>query len=110
MSPKLQSDDGQHVVIRPLAYVAESDLEAYAEAKQFPIIPCDLCGSQATLQRKQVKQMLREWEKRHPGRVDSMFRALANLAPSHLMDRNVFDFAAVRATGQASGEGDRALD
>ena len=110
MSPKLQSDDGQHVVIRPLAYVAESDLEAYAEVRRFPIIPCDLCGSQPTLQRKQVKQMLREWEKRHPGRVDSMFRALSNLTPSHLMDRRLFDFAAVRATGQVSGEGDKAFD
>jgi len=110
MSPKLQSDDGQHVVIRPLAYVAESDLEAYAEAKRFPIIPCDLCGSQPTLQRKQVKQMLREWEKRHPGRVDSMFRALSNLTPSHLMDRRLFDFAAVRASGHASGQGDKAFD
>jgi len=110
MSPKLQSDDGQHVVIRPLAYVAESDLEAYAEVKRFPIIPCDLCGSQPTLQRKQVKQMLREWEKRHPGRVDSMFRALSNLVPSHLMDRNVFDFAGVSATGRVSGEGDKAFD
>jgi len=110
MSPKLQSDDGQHVVIRPLAYVAETDLEAYADARKFPIIPCDLCGSQPTLQRKQVKQMLREWEKRHPGRVESMFRALSNLVPSHLMDREIFDFAAVRATGKASGEGDKALD
>ena len=110
MSPKLQSDDGQHVVIRPLAYVAESDLEAYAKAKAFPIIPCDLCGSQPTLQRKQVKHMLREWEKRHPGRVDSMFRALSNLAPSHLLDRTLFDFASVRATGQMSGEGDKAFD
>ena len=110
MSPKLQSDDGQHVVIRPLAYVAESDLEAYAKAKAFPIIPCDLCGSQPTLQRKQVKHMLREWEKRHPGRVDSMFRALSNLTPSHLLDRTLFDFASVRATGQMSGEGDKAFD
>jgi tRNA 2-thiocytidine biosynthesis protein TtcA len=110
MSPKLQSDDGQHVVIRPLAYVAESDLQAYAEVKQFPIIPCDLCGSQPSLQRKQVKQMLREWERRHPGRVDSMFRALSNLVPSHLMDRHAFDFAAVRATGALSGEGDKAFD
>jgi tRNA 2-thiocytidine biosynthesis protein TtcA len=108
MSPKLQSDDGQHVVIRPLAYVAESDLQAYAEMKRFPIIPCDLCGSQPTLQRKQVKEMLREWESRHPGRVDSMFRALSNLVPSHLMDRKVFDFAAVRAA--VSGEGDKAFD
>jgi tRNA 2-thiocytidine biosynthesis protein TtcA len=110
MSPKLQSDDGRHVVIRPLAYVAESDLQAYAEVRRFPIIPCDLCGSQATLQRKQVKQMLREWEARHPGRVESMFRALSNLVPSHLMDRGMFDFAAVRANGEASGGGDKAFD
>jgi tRNA 2-thiocytidine biosynthesis protein TtcA len=110
MSPKLQSDDGQHVVIRPLAYVAEADLRAYAELRKFPIIPCDLCGSQPTLQRKQVKQMLREWEKRQPGRVDSMFRALSNLVPSHLMDRRQFDFAAVRATRELSGEGDTAFD
>ncbi len=110
MSPKLQSDDGKHVVIRPLAYVSEADLEAYAEVKQFPIIPCDLCGSQETLQRKQVKQMLREWEKRHPGRVASMFRALSNVVPSHLMDRKLFDFAAVSATGAAVEEGDQAFD
>ena len=110
MSPKLQSDDGQHVVVRPLAYVAESDLEAYAKVKAFPIIPCDLCGSQPTLQRKQVKHMLRDWEKRHPGRVDSMFRALSNLTPSHLLDRKLFDFASVRATGRTSGEGDKAFD
>jgi tRNA 2-thiocytidine biosynthesis protein TtcA len=110
MSPKLQSDDGQHVVIRPLAYVTESDLQAYAEVRQFPIIPCDLCGSQPTLQRKQLKQMLREWERRHPGRMDSMFRALSNLVPSHLMDRKLFDFAAVQATGALSCEGDKAFD
>jgi tRNA 2-thiocytidine biosynthesis protein TtcA len=110
MSPKLQSDDGRHVVIRPLAYVAECDLEAYARVKNFPIIPCDLCGSQPTLQRKQVKQMLHEWEKRVPGRVDSMFRALSNLVPSHLMDRKLFDFSGVRATGLVSGEGDKAFD
>ena len=110
MSPKLQSDDGKHVVIRPLAYVAESDLEAYAEVKRFPIIPCDLCGSQPTLQRKQVKGMLAEWEKRHPGRIDSMFRALSDLVPSHLMDRKLFDFASVRATATAPKEGDHAFD
>jgi tRNA 2-thiocytidine biosynthesis protein TtcA len=99
MSPKLQSDDGEHVVIRPLAYVAESDLEAYSEAKRFPIIPCDLCGSQTTLQRKQVKAMIAEWERRHPGRVDSMFRALSDIVPSHMMDRKLFDFSAVRGAG-----------
>jgi tRNA 2-thiocytidine biosynthesis protein TtcA len=108
MSPKLRSDDGRHVVIRPLAYVAESDLGAYAELKKFPIIPCDLCGSQPTLQRKQVKQMLGDWEKRHPGRVDSIFRALSDLVPSHLMDRKLFDFASVRATSGVSVEGDTA--
>jgi tRNA 2-thiocytidine biosynthesis protein TtcA len=110
MSPKLQSDDGEHVVIRPLAYVAESDLEAYAEVKRFPIIPCDLCGSQATLQRKQVKGMLAEWDKRNPGRIDSMFRALSNIVPSHMMDRKLFDFAAVRATAKALEQGDHAFD
>ena len=101
MSPKLQSDDGAHVVIRPLAYVPESDLEAYAGVKQFPIIPCDLCGSQPTLQRKQVKAMIAEWEKRHPGRIDSMFRALSDIVPTHMMDRKLFDFSAVRAAGDA---------
>jgi tRNA 2-thiocytidine biosynthesis protein TtcA len=93
MSPKLLSDDGRHVVIRPLAYVEECDLEAYAEGRAFPIIPCDLCGSQEQLQRKQVKAMLRDWEKNHPGRVDSIFKALTNVAPSHLLDRSLFDFA-----------------
>ena len=110
MSPKLQSDDGKHVVIRPLAYVAESDLEAYAEIRKFPIIPCDLCGSQPTLQRKQVKKMLAEWEKRNPGRLESMFRALSDIVPSHLMDRKLFDFAEVRAFGKVSDDGDKAFD
>jgi tRNA 2-thiocytidine biosynthesis protein TtcA len=97
MSPKLKSDDGAHVVVRPLAYVREADLEAWAALREFPIIPCDLCGSQETLQRKQVKQMLREWEKRHPGRTESMFRALSEVVPSHLMDRKLFDFSAIAA-------------
>ncbi len=97
MSPKLRSDDGAHVVIRPLAYVREADLEAWAKLREFPIIPCDLCGSQDTLQRKQVKQMLRDWEKRHPGRTESMFRALSDVVPSHLMDRTLFDFATIAA-------------
>jgi tRNA 2-thiocytidine biosynthesis protein TtcA len=92
MPPKLRSDDGKHVVIRPLAYVEERDLEAYAEARAFPIIPCDLCGSQEQLQRKQVKSLLRDWEKKHPGRLDTIFNALGNVAPSHLMDRALFDF------------------
>jgi tRNA 2-thiocytidine biosynthesis protein TtcA len=92
MPAKLRSDDGRHVVIRPLAYVAEADLAAYAEAKAFPIIPCTLCGSQDNLQRKQVGEMLREWERRHPGRIESMVRALTDVRPSHLLDRKLFDF------------------
>ena len=110
MPPRLQSDDGRHVVIRPLAYVSEDDLEHWARVKAFPIIPCDLCGSQDTLQRKQVKQMMREWEKRNPGRIETMFRALANVVPSHLMDRKLFDFAAAQATGEATADGDTAFD
>ena len=102
MPPKLVSDDGKHVVIRPLAYCEESDLEAYAELRKFPIIPCDLCGSQEQLQRKQVKAMLREWERQHPGRLESIFGALTNVAPSHLLDRALFDFASLEATGEAS--------
>jgi tRNA 2-thiocytidine biosynthesis protein TtcA len=93
MPPKLTSDNGKHTVIRPLAYVEEIDLEAYAEYKQFPIIPCDLCGSQDNLQRQQVKQMLRDWDKQFPGRVENIFRSLQNVSPSHLLDRQLFDFA-----------------
>jgi len=100
MPPKLVSDDGKHVVIRPLAYVEESDLEAYAELRAFPIIPCDLCGSQEQLQRKQVKALLRDWEKKHPGRIDTIFGALTNVAPSHLLDRALHDFANIEATGE----------
>ncbi|HEX4883134.1 MAG TPA: tRNA 2-thiocytidine(32) synthetase TtcA [Casimicrobiaceae bacterium] len=110
MPPKLVSDDGRNVVIRPLCYVRERDLARYAEAMAFPIIPCNLCGSQEHLQRKQVTAMLREWERRHPGRLDSIFSALATVAPSHLMDRTLFDFAAVRATGGAAPEGDTVFD
>jgi tRNA 2-thiocytidine biosynthesis protein TtcA len=101
MPPKLISDDGKHVVIRPLAYVEESDLAAYAEARAFPIIPCDLCGSQSELQRKQVKAMLREWEKHHPGRVESIFTALSSVTPSHLLDRALHDFANLQVTPEA---------
>ena len=96
MPAKLLSDDGRHVVIRPLAYVAEEDLAAYAQAKRFPIIPCSLCGSQENLQRKQVGEMLREWEKRHPGRIESIVRALTEVRPSHLLDRKLFDFAGLK--------------
>jgi tRNA 2-thiocytidine biosynthesis protein TtcA len=96
MPAKLVSDDGKHVVVRPLAYVAEADLAAYAEAKRFPIIPCTLCGSQDNLQRKQIGEMLREWERKSPGRVESMLRALTEVRPSHLLDRKLFDFTNVK--------------
>jgi tRNA 2-thiocytidine biosynthesis protein TtcA len=92
MPAKLVSDDGRHVVIRPLAYVAEADLAAYAEAKRFPIIPCTLCGSQENLERKQIGEMLRDWERRSPGRIESIARALTEVRPSHLLDRKLFDF------------------
>ncbi len=93
MPAKLRSDDGRHVVIRPLAYVAEEDLAAYAEAKAFPIIPCTLCGSQENLQRKVVGRMLKAWEKTEPGRIQSILRALTDVRPSQLLDRKLFDFA-----------------
>ena len=107
MPPKLASDDGRHVVIRPLAYVAEADLAAWAEVRGFPIIPCNLCGSQETLQRAQAKAMLREWEKRHPGRIESIFNALTRVEPSHLLDRQLFDFGALAAP---SALGDERVD
>jgi len=110
MPPKLVSDDGRHVVIRPLAYVRERDLARYAQACAFPLIPCTLCGSQENLQRKQVAALLREWEKRFPGRIESISNALGNVVPTHLLDRTLNDFAGVRATGVASANGDRALD
>ena len=110
MPPKLVSDDGKHIVIRPLAYVEEADLEAYAEYKRFPIIPCDLCGSQDNLQRQQVKQLLREWDRKFPGRIESIFRSIQNVAPSHLLDRELFDFADVKANGIADADGDKAFD
>ena len=110
MPPKLVSDDGAHVVVRPLAYVKEADLAAYSELRRFPIIPCDLCGSQPTLQRKQIKRQIQDWEKLHPGRAETIFRSLQNVRPSHLLDRQLFDFGAVAATGVASEDGDKAFD
>ena len=92
MPPKLVSDDGKNMVIRPLAYAREKDLEAYAELKGFPIIPCNLCGSQDNLQRQIIKEMLQSWDKTHPGRIETMFRSLQNVVPSHLADTNLFDF------------------
>ena len=110
MPPKLVSDDGKHIVIRPLAYVAETDLERWAVHRQYPIIPCTLCGSQENLQRAQIKQMLREWDKRFPGRVDNMFSAMGNIVPSHMMDRNLYPFATLQTTGMADPSGDKAFD
>lgn len=110
MPPKLVSDDGRHVVIRPLAYVKETDLTAYAQWRQFPIIPCNLCGSQENLKRREAKLMLRDWEKRFPGRVDTIFSSLSRVTPSHLMDRARFDFAGLVPSGEATPEGDIAFD
>jgi len=110
MSPKLVSDDGRNIVIRPLAYCREADLEAWAEVRAFPIIPCNLCGSQPNLQRQQVKQMLRDWEKRFPGRVETMFRSLSHVVPSHLLDAELFDFATLKASGTPDPDGDIAFD
>jgi len=92
MPPKLRSDDGKHIVIRPLIYCEEADLAAYAEQKQFPIIPCNLCGSQETLKRNEMKQLLRDWEKRYPGRIETMLNSLKHVRTSHLLDREAFDF------------------
>jgi tRNA 2-thiocytidine biosynthesis protein TtcA len=100
MPPKLRSDDGKHVVIRPLAYCAEADIAAYAEARGFPIIPCNLCGSQENLLRKQVGRMLTEWESQFPGRSETMARALADVRPSQLADPDLFDFAALGRHGE----------
>ncbi|MCX8520348.1 MAG: tRNA 2-thiocytidine(32) synthetase TtcA, partial [Rhodoferax sp.] len=110
MPPKLSSDNGEFVVIRPLAYVAEKDLIRWAAHRQFPIIPCTLCGSQQNLQRVQIGKLLREWEKQYPGRAETMFTALQNVVPSHLMDANLFDFKGVKATGAEDAEGDHAFD
>ncbi|MHC1478722.1 tRNA 2-thiocytidine(32) synthetase TtcA [Frateuria aurantia] len=103
MPPKLQSDDGQHTVIRPLAYCREDEIAQYAEQRGFPIIPCNLCGSQEHLQRKTVRRMLDDWERQFPGRSDMIFRALGNVAPSQLADRRLFDFTALGAREGAAG-------
>jgi tRNA 2-thiocytidine biosynthesis protein TtcA len=102
MPPKLRSDDGRHVVIRPLAYCKEADIADYASHRQFPIIPCNLCGSQDNLQRKAVQRMLAEWEQVQPGRSENIFRALGNVSPSQLADRELFDFAALGASPAAA--------
>lgn len=110
MPPKLVSDDGRNVVIRPLAYVNEADLERWAQIREFPLIPCSLCGSQENAQRRQIKALLRQWEREHPGRVDNVFGALSRVTPSHLMDRTLFDFAGLKATGAPFAGGDIAFD
>ncbi len=110
MPAKLVSDDGHNIVIRPLAYCSEKDTIAYAKLKQFPIIPCNLCGSQPNLQRQVIKEMLLDWSKRHPGRIESMFRATQNIVPSHLMDTKLYEFSKIETTGVASPDGDMAFD
>jgi tRNA 2-thiocytidine biosynthesis protein TtcA len=110
MPPKLVSDNGEHVVIRPLAYVAETDLEKWAVHRQFPIIPCSLCGSQENLQRVQTKAMIRDWDRKFPGRIDNMFTAMGNITLSHMMDRSLFPFSTIHATGRPDPAGDKAFD
>ena len=110
MPPKLVSDDGKNIVIRPMAYVPEKDLIRWAEVQAFPIIPCTLCGSQENLQRKQIGNMLREWDNKFPGRLESMFSALQHIVPSHLMDTQQHDFKNIRATGVLEPDGDMAFD
>ena len=104
MPPKLLSDDGAHVVIRPLAYCSEQDIARYAEQRQFPLIPCDLCGSQPNLQRQAIKAMLSQWKKQHPGRIENIFRAIANVSPSQLADRDLFDFVSLGADSSSGSE------
>lgn len=110
MPPKLISDDGKHIVIRPLAYCREKDIIKYAEMRQFPIIPCNLCGSQPNLQRQVVGQMLEDWDKRFPGRLETMFSALCNVVPSHLADPAMYSFRDLQVTGEVNPEGDIGFD
>ncbi|MCW8886298.1 MAG: tRNA 2-thiocytidine(32) synthetase TtcA [Motiliproteus sp.] len=105
MPPKLKSDDGKNIVIRPMAYCREKDIEAYAALKEFPIIPCNLCGSQDNLQRQVIKEMLQDWDKRFPGRIEVMFRSLKNVVPSHLVDTELFDFKSLSMGSERSEEG-----
>jgi len=106
----VQSDRGDHLIIRPLAYVAEDDLSRWAEHRAFPIIPCTLCGSQENLQRKQIGQMLRDWQQLYPGRIENMAVALRNLVPSHFMDPRQFDFKGMVPNGVQDADGDKAFD
>jgi tRNA 2-thiocytidine biosynthesis protein TtcA len=104
MPPKLRSEDGRHIVIRPLAYVAEADIERYARAREFPLIPCTLCGSQENMQRAEIKKMLHEWEQKYPGRTEAIFSSVRNVVPSHLADTAAFDFASLERLAGAVGE------
>lgn len=110
MPPKLVSDNGQHVVIRPLAYCKEKDIIEFAKAKAFPIIPCNLCGSQENLQRQNIKNMLQDWDQRFPGRIESMFRSLRNVVPSHLLDNELFDFKNINSDSGIIDGGDLGFD
>lgn len=110
MPPKLMSDNGQHIVIRPLAYCREKDIANYAKIKAFPIIPCNLCGSQPNLQRQVIGNMLREWDKQYPGRIETMFQAIQNIVPSHLCDSNLFNFKQINHASNIVNGGDLAFD
>ena len=110
MPPKLMSDDGKHIVIRPLAYCREKDIERFATAREYPIIPCNLCGSQPNLQRQVIGEMLRDWDKRYPGRIETMFSAMQNVVPSHLCDTGLFDFKGLQHGAEVVDGGDLAFD
>lgn len=110
MPPKLMNDSGEHIIIRPLAYCKEKDIAKYAEIKKFPIIPCNLCGSQPNLQRQVIKEMLNEWDKKYPGRIETMFRAIQNITLSHLCDTSLFDFKGIKKGDRVIDGGDIAFD
>ncbi|MEZ2574235.1 MULTISPECIES: tRNA 2-thiocytidine(32) synthetase TtcA [Buttiauxella] len=110
MPPKLMSDDGKHIVIRPLAYCREKDIERFAIAREYPIIPCNLCGSQPNLQRQVIGDMLRDWDKRYPGRIETMFSAMQNVVPSHMCDTELFDFKGLQHGADVVDGGDLAFD
>ncbi|BCG09413.1 tRNA 2-thiocytidine(32) synthetase TtcA [Buttiauxella agrestis] len=110
MPPKLMSDDGKHIVIRPLAYCREKDIERFAIAREYPIIPCNLCGSQPNLQRQVIGEMLRDWDKRYPGRIETMFSAMQNVVPSHMCDTTLFDFKGLKHGAEVVDGGDLAFD
>lgn len=110
MPAKLVSDDGKHIVIRPLAYCSEKDIAKYAQHADFPIIPCNLCGSQDNLQRQAVKSMLNDWGRKYPGRIESMFRAMQNITPSHMLDRALYPFNSIERSSKPIYDGDTAFD